>query len=878
MERILNYKLKNDKHTLSIIALIVLLLMLLGAYIPNFYLFATLHGWTFGFLFGEWHPLAYLFTGLALMKHILKNSKHHLPPFLRMHYINYIFIFIIFSLTITVVNFNVVNNTHQGFTNAINYWWNNASGGDWYRLVDQDGGLLGAFLYGSATQFISVAIFMPIMIVLSIFASLLFIAGSWYNLWHFTSAIFNSKRRLKDPSKSYHEYEYHMEKLKNIESGHHRHLKNKVSELVADKKRIHKELKTANFSEMESLSNNEKGHPQVINDAKEKLFDSTTLSDRGEHKVEKVATNNDVIEDINKKLSNVNLSPIIGDLDKMNSSEIEEFYNKSGVTSNDSKESVGDGAQNYEYDNHDESGSDEVVEQVDSYEDNNNDNNNETNSFSSDFEYSFANNGAAANDHNDVEDNYNQYNNEDNLNNDYNQYDNEVESNLSDEALVDGFLSEDNNDSYEEGESYDDDNDESDYDFSTRRAKELSLISTNEIDFEDSYKRYNSNKLSHPDNNRKQHNAQVEWSEKHIETLNELFDSFKVKATANSYIVGPTVTKFLIHPSPGVLLNKISNLKDNLKLILAAKTIRIEAPIPGTSFVGIEVPNVNCQTVTIKEVITNLEIDDELNPLAIGLGKDISGKIVVLDISKAPHLLIAGATGSGKSVCINGIISSILMKATPEQVRLILIDPKKVELTSYEGVPHLLSPIINDPEKAAYILDQIVVEMEERYQVMAQHKVRNIDAYNKLAETEGLATWPSIVIVIDELSDLMVTSSKEVEKSIIRITQKARASGIHLIVSTQRPSTNVITGLIKANLPSRIAFAVSSQVDSRTIIDFNGAETLIGNGDMLFSLFGKELIRVQGTYISDDEIDEIIEFSKEQGDPQYNELYKFEEK
>ena len=349
--------------------------------------------------------------------------------------------------------------------------------------------------------------------------------------------------------------------------------------------------------------------------------------------------------------------------------------------------------------------------------------------------------------------------------------------------------------------------------------------------------------------------------------------SFGVESRIINISRGPSVTRYELQPAAGVKISKITNLADDIALNLATAGVRIEAPIPNKPAVGIEVPNKNTSIVKIREIIDSQAFSGAKSKLTVALGRDISGDQRVTDIAKMPHGLIAGATGSGKSVCINSIIMSILFKATPEEVKLLLIDPKVVELGVYNGIPHLIVPVVTDPRKAAGALGWAVVEMEKRYKLFAENDVRNINGYNELAErTEGLVKMPQIVIIIDELADLMMTSPGEVEDSICRIAQKARAAGMHLIVATQRPSVDVVTGLIKANIPTRIAFAVSSQVDSRTIIDIGGAEKLMGRGDMLFFPTGAiKPERIQGCFVSDDEVEKVVSFLKSDHRSDYDE-------
>ncbi len=341
---------------------------------------------------------------------------------------------------------------------------------------------------------------------------------------------------------------------------------------------------------------------------------------------------------------------------------------------------------------------------------------------------------------------------------------------------------------------------------------------------------------------------------------------------------GPSVTRYELQPEMGVKVSKIVNLADDIKLNLAAPDIRIEAPIPGKAAIGIEVPNKETVMVRFRDMVEAEEFKNHASSICFTAGKDIAGQVVVADIAKMPHLLIAGATGSGKSVCINTIIMSILYKANPEDVKLILIDPKVVELSVYNGIPHLFIPVVTDPKKAAGALHWAVAEMTDRYQKFAEYQVRDLKGYNqKVAAIQDVedetkpAKLPQIVIVVDELADLMMVAAGEVEDAICRLAQLARAAGIHMIIATQRPSVDVITGLIKANMPSRIAFSVSSGVDSRTILDMNGAEKLLGNGDMLFYPQGiQKPIRVQGPFVSDTEVETVVDFLKKQSTAAYN--------
>jgi S-DNA-T family DNA segregation ATPase FtsK/SpoIIIE len=370
----------------------------------------------------------------------------------------------------------------------------------------------------------------------------------------------------------------------------------------------------------------------------------------------------------------------------------------------------------------------------------------------------------------------------------------------------------------------------------------------------------------------------TEWIDEQADVLNQTLINFNVGASVVNVTQGPSVTRFEVQPEPGVKVNKITNLNDDIKLSLAAKDIRIEAPIPGKHTIGIEVPNKQSRPVWIREIIQNQVFEEASSPLTAVLGLDISGKPIVTDLKKMPHGLIAGATGSGKSVCINSIIVSLLYKARPDDVKLLLIDPKMVELAPYNHIPHLVSPVITDVKAATAALKWAVDEMERRYELFAHAGVRDINRFNELAiqHKQYSDKLPFIVIIIDELADLMMMSPADVEEAICRIAQKARACGIHLIVATQRPSVDVITGLIKANIPTRIAFSVSSQVDSRTIIDISGAEKLLGRGDMLFLENGSSKpVRLQGTFVTDEEIDLVVAHVKEQQEPDY--LFQQEE-
>lgn len=369
-----------------------------------------------------------------------------------------------------------------------------------------------------------------------------------------------------------------------------------------------------------------------------------------------------------------------------------------------------------------------------------------------------------------------------------------------------------------------------------------------------------------------------DWVNEQSALLDETLENFNVKARVVKASQGPSVTRFEVQPDPGVKVNKITNLSNDIKLSMAARDIRMEAPIPGTRSIGIELPNKQSRPVQISEIIGSDTFFRSPSPLTAVLGLDISGAPVVTDLRKMPHGLIAGATGSGKSVCINSILVSLLYKARPDELKLLLVDPKMVELAPYNYIPHLVSPVITDVKAATAALKWAVDEMEHRYELFVHANVRDINRFNNVAEKNGKYSdkLPYIVIIIDELADLMMVAPAEVEESICRIAQKARACGIHLLIATQRPSVDVITGLIKANVPTRIAFSVSSQVDSRTVIDVSGAEKLLGRGDMLFLNNGSvKPVRLQGTFVSDEEIDRVIEHVRDQGEPQY--LFKQEE-
>lgn len=372
-------------------------------------------------------------------------------------------------------------------------------------------------------------------------------------------------------------------------------------------------------------------------------------------------------------------------------------------------------------------------------------------------------------------------------------------------------------------------------------------------------------------------NTNKKAAQENGQKLLQILEEFGVKAALVDTHIGPSVTKFELKPDLGVKVSKISNLQNDIKLALAAKDIRIEAPIPSKSAVGIEIPNIDKTVVGLREILKQVPSKYENSKLLFALGKDLLGQPVYGELNKMPHLLIAGATGSGKSVCVNSIIVSILMRAKPDEVKLLLIDPKKVEFTAYQNIPHLIGPIINNGDEANNALKVIVEEMDKRYDLFSKAGVRNLAGYNEKVEKfpeEGRQKLPWIVVIIDELADLMLVAAKEVEASIQRITQLARAAGIHLVVATQRPSVDVITGVIKSNIPSRIAFAVSSGVDSKTILDQYGAEKLLGMGDMLYVPVGEQSpIRVQGVYVSDEEVNRVTEFASKQGHPKFDDAF-----
>ena len=377
-------------------------------------------------------------------------------------------------------------------------------------------------------------------------------------------------------------------------------------------------------------------------------------------------------------------------------------------------------------------------------------------------------------------------------------------------------------------------------------------------------------------------NNNTSFTQANKEILERVLKDFGIAAKVVEIHIGPAVTEYELTVPPATKVNKIVNIDKEIALALAAKDVIIQAPIPGKSTIGIEIPNPTISSVTLREVLEspqNLKSDAKI---CAALGKDIMGTPKVFDLTKMPHLLVAGSTGSGKSVCINGIIASILMRYKPSEVKLVLVDPKKVELTNYNGIPHLLCPVVSDPKKASLTLQKVVTEMDNRFQTFSDKEVKNITGYNEMIEKYNKkhpespqSKMPYIVVIIDELADLMLVASKEVEDSITRITQLARAAGIHLIVATQRPSTDVITGLIKNNIPSRIAFAVASQIDSRTILDQRGAERLLGKGDMLYFPMGESApTRIQGCFVNDDEIKRLIDYCKEQGSANYDQAFE----
>lgn len=411
--------------------------------------------------------------------------------------------------------------------------------------------------------------------------------------------------------------------------------------------------------------------------------------------------------------------------------------------------------------------------------------------------------------------------------------------------------------------------------------EEPKMLETNEIStannvVNSSYKLPPLTLLDEPTRNKKVNSTEFIRSNK--ECLERVLNDFQISGKVVEIHVGPAVTQYEVVVPTGTKLSRVSSINKEIALALAAKDVRIEAPIPGKSTIGVEIPNKEVASVKIKEVIGDANPEQIKKGLLVTLGKDISGKTINADLSKMPHLLVAGSTGSGKSVCINSIIISLLMHYRPDEVKLVLVDPKQVELSNYNGVPHLLAPVVTDPKKASLVLQKVVVEMDKRYKILAAKGVKNIADYNKKIEEENKKHPESpevkmnyLVVIVDEMADLMIVAKKEVEDSIMRITQLARAAGIHLIVATQRPSTDIITGVIKTNIPSRIAFSVTSYIDSRTILDAPGAEKLLGKGDMLYLPMGAPFpTRIQGCYISDDEINKIIKFVSKQQEASYD--------
>ena len=376
-------------------------------------------------------------------------------------------------------------------------------------------------------------------------------------------------------------------------------------------------------------------------------------------------------------------------------------------------------------------------------------------------------------------------------------------------------------------------------------------------------------------------NGEEAFIKSNQEKLERVLNDFEIKGKVVEIHIGPAVTEYEITVPSGTKVSRIVGINKEIALAMAAKEVRIQAPIPGKNTIGIEIPNKEISSVGFREVLEATWQTNGANKILVALGKDIMGKSILADLSKMPHLLVAGSTGSGKSVCINTIICSILMRYKPNEVKLILVDPKKVELTNYNGIPHLLCPVVSDPKKASVVLQKVVAEMEKRYDLFAEKEFKNIAGYNEWVDKENkknpdnkITKMPYIVVIIDELADLMLVASKEVQDSIMRITQMARAAGIHLIVATQRPSTDIITGVIKNNIPSRIAFSVSSAIDSRTILDSSGAESLLGKGDMLYLPMGEShTTRIQGCFISDNEISKLIEYCKTQSNAKYDETF-----
>lgn len=416
---------------------------------------------------------------------------------------------------------------------------------------------------------------------------------------------------------------------------------------------------------------------------------------------------------------------------------------------------------------------------------------------------------------------------------------------------------------------------------SEEEIEEIPRLSESRFDSNSSYRLPTYSEVFNPFKETKINSNEFTASNK--QTLLRVLKDFGVNgAEIKEVHVGPAVTEYELTVPPGTKVSRIVNINKEIALALAAKDVLIQAPIPGKSTIGIEIPNPSIASVTLREVLESPQNQKSDAKLCAALGKDIMGVAKVFDLTKTPHLLVAGSTGSGKSVCVNSIIISLLMRYRPDELKLVLVDPKKVELTNYNGIPHLLCPVVSDPKKASLTLQKVVVEMDQRFQLFSEKVVKNIAGYNDWVEKENkknpdnpIPKMPYLVVIIDELADLMLVASKEVEESIARITQLARAAGIHLIVATQRPSTDVVTGLIKNNIPSRIAFSVSSQIDSRTILDQSGAEKLLGRGDMLYLPFGENHpTRVQGCYVADDEIERVIEFCKNQASANYDETFE----
>lgn len=411
------------------------------------------------------------------------------------------------------------------------------------------------------------------------------------------------------------------------------------------------------------------------------------------------------------------------------------------------------------------------------------------------------------------------------------------------------------------------------------QSQETTAIDNNEV-----YIKPSINLLDQTKNNKNKGNS-VEFTNNNIKALERVFQDFGMVAKVIEVHVGPAVTQFEMELQRGTKVNKVLSISREIALALAAKEVRIEAPIPGKNTVGVEIPNQNIIPVSMREIMEAMQNDPKYrnSKLAAPLGRDIMGKVKYVEINKTPHMLVAGATGSGKSVCINNIILSIIMRTNPDEVKMVLVDPKKVEFNVYDGIPHLLTPVVTDPKKASAALQKIVVEMDERYEIFKNSGTKNIQTYNEYVDKElkkspncGLKRMPFILVIIDELADLMLVAAKEVEESIMRITQLARAAGIHLIVATQRPSADIITGVIKSNIPTRVSFAVSSSIDSRTILDMTGAEKLLGKGDMLYKpMDANTPTRIQGSFVGDDEIKRVVDFIKKGGHtPKYDNKFE----